>query len=119
MAAGKVITDTGLAEMRKISCGLAPAFSQIAVGYGSSTPANDNTALDNEGARVTATVSVSGNNIIFEGFFTAGALNGDVYEIGIFNANNVMLCREVMPSPVKAWSQIANTFRTAVPLTRA
>lgn len=69
-------------------------MSHMAVGSGSLVPGVSDVALGSELARValqTTTVNVS--TITYTATFGAGVGTGTLFEAGIFNPENVMLCR--------------------------
>jgi hypothetical protein len=74
-----------------------------AVGSGTTTPAETDTALETEIGRLEVTQrSRSGNQIVYSTFFSSADCNGTWNEAGLFNAETggTMLCRALFPSTI-------------------
>jgi hypothetical protein len=74
-----------------------------AVGSGTTTPADTDTALEAETGRLQVTQrSRSGNQLVYSTFFSASDANGDWNECGLFNADSggTMLCRALFSATI-------------------
>lgn len=116
MATGKVITDNGLKELTKLhgNTGSPVAFGVIALGIGTTTPANTDTALQSEigsagSLRKTATITIDPDStgdsayttIMYSAIWDPGEIVVEggapitITEIGLFNTNSVLYYHEV------------------------
>lgn len=104
------ITKSGLSEIAKLAIGTGTFFNQIAIGIGQTSYDPDQTTLENEIARKVSTNSLSStsdewrdNIAVFSATFSKDdGLNGYslIAESGVFNAQNVMLARQVLENPL-------------------
>lgn len=94
------------------------AMTHMAIGTGTATPIDTDTALGTQTGRVLLSGNLQENNsITYTATFPAGTGTGAITEAGIFNAAvaGTMLCRTVFPVVTKqAGDTIAVTWKVTV-----
>lgn len=89
-----LVVNSGKQWLAGRAAGTPEVMTHMAIGTGNLTPGVSDVALGGELARVLLTsTSVTASTITYTCTFDAGVGTGALYEAGILNGQNVMLCR--------------------------
>jgi len=107
-----LVVDTGKNILaRRIAYADEPLIRQVAIGSGSDTPLASDVGLTTQ-TSITNTLftEIEDNNIVvFIATFPEGIGSGDIREVGLFDAEDKLVCRTVFSEPFnKQPSQFLN-----------
>lgn len=94
-----LVVTTGKEFVASRIIGVAqPIMSRIDAGSTDTAPVAGNVALANKLGEAPIDLSTQdGNSVTYTATLEAGVATGAIVEAGVFNVNNVMLCRSVFP----------------------
>lgn len=107
-----LVVDTGKSYLvNRILTNEEPEIDKIAIGAGSSVPLDSDTVLgDQTGITTILFKQIENLNVLnFIATFPEGVGSGDIREVGLFAADNTMICRTTFTTPFnKQPSQFLN-----------
>ena len=108
---GNLVVLDGIYDILDLMVGQGSIPSYIAVGTGTTAPADTDTALENEVYRTSLADSYrSGNQAIFSAFIDAGSANGyTLSEVGLFAGDGRLIARALIDPPINKNSSMTIT----------
>jgi hypothetical protein len=107
-----LVVDTGKSYLtNRILNNDLPLIDKIGIGAGSSVPLDSDTVLDDQtGITTILFKQIEDLNVLnFIATFPEGVGSGDIREVGLFAADNTMICRTTFTTPFnKQPSQFLN-----------
>jgi len=107
-----LVVDTGKSYLvNRILNNELPLIDKIGIGAGSSVPLDSDTVLDDQtGITTILFKQIEDLNVLnFIATFPEGVGSGDIREVGLFAADNTMICRTTFTTPFnKQPSQFLN-----------